>query len=179
MDELKGKSKSRAILKIVISALVEVLLVYMSFSIYEDGEEFAAIFCFILWSIVCLIYFISGFKALFDDNKLLKEYLNSSNITIEELEEELKIANKIGNVFIGNKHIFSSDYLGVVVIPIESITKLEIVHLGANAIKRRRGYYYLYIYSNVYEQKRKIYSITDNSFKKVVEEIKKVNANVI
>lgn len=171
MNNLKGKSKTKAILKILISILVEIILIKVSISVYEDGEEFAAIFCFILWSIVCVIYFISGLSALLNDNKLLKQYLSTTNITIEQLEDELKSANKIGNIYIGNKHIFSNDSLGVVVIPIDSITKLEIAHLGANPAKMRKGYYYLYIYSNICDKKRKIYSVTDSDFKKVIEEI--------
>lgn len=175
MEKFKGKSKTKAILKILISILVEILLIKVSIYIYEEGEEFASIFCFVLWSIVCVIYFISGLRALLNDNKLLKQYLNTTNVTIEQLEEELKSAKKIGSIYIGNKHIFSNDSLGVVVLPIDSITKLEIVHLGANPVKMRKGYYYLYIYSSVCDKRRKIYSVTDSDFKKVIEEIKEVN----
>ena len=60
-----------------------------------------------------------------------------------------------------------------VVIPINSITNLEIAHLGANPAKFRNGYYYLYIYSNIFNEKINIYSIHDLNFKKVIEEIKK------
>jgi len=173
MNKLKGKSKIKAILKVLISVLVESLLIIVCYSVYEEGEEFAAIFCGILWSIVCVVYCISGLSALLNDNKRLKQYLSTTNITINQLEEELKSVKKIGNIYIGNKHLFSNDSSGVVVIPINSITNLEIAHLGANPAKLRNGYYYLYIYSNIFNEKIKIYSIHDLDFKKVIEEIKK------
>ena len=127
---------------------------------------------------MCLVYFLSGLGILLDDNNLLKEYIKNSNITMKELESEYKVAKKIGSIYIGNKHIFSNDSLGVVVVPIKSITKLEIVHLGANPIKMRKGYYYLYIYSNISDKKRKIYSVTDFNLKQAVEEINKLNQNI-
>ena len=134
--------------------MVEILLIKVSISFYDEGETFAAVFCCILWSIVCFVYLISGLKTLFNDNNLLKEYVNSSNITMKELEDEYKTAKKIGSIYIGKRHIFSNDSLGVVVVPINSITKLEIVNLGANPAKLRNGYYYLYIYSNISDKKR-------------------------
>lgn len=178
MDNLKGKTKTKAILKIIISILVEILLIKVSISFYDEGETFAAVFCCILWSIVCFVYLISGLKTLFNDNNLLKEYVNSSNITMKELEDEYKTAKKIGSIYIGKRHIFSNDSLGVVVVPINSITKLEIVNLGANPAKLRNGYYYLYIYSNISDKKRKIYSITKGCLKDAVNEIAKLNSNI-
>lgn len=177
-SKLDNQVKGKAVLKIVISILAEILLIIVTKSVYEEGETVGAIVCLILWSIVCLVYFISGIRTLSDDNNLLKEYVKTSNISIEELENEFKTAKKIGSVYIGKKHVFSNDSLGVVVVPINSITKLEIVHLGANPVKRRKGYYYLYIYSNISDKKRKIYSVTDVNLKKVVEEISSLNTSI-
>lgn len=178
MDKIKYQTKIKAILKVMLSIFAELLLIIVIKSLYEEGETFAAIICLILFSIVCVIYFVSGLATLLNNNYLLKEYMKKNNITMQQLEIEYESAKKIGSVYIGDQHIFSNDNLGIMVVPISSITKLEIVHLGANPVKMRAGYYYLYVYSNISDKKRKIYAVTDINLKKVVKEISKLNTNI-
>lgn len=162
MNKLKNQAMIKAILKIILSIFYEILLIIVFKTLYEKGQTFPAIICLILFSIVCLMYFVLGLNVLLNCNYLLKDYLKkNSNITMQQLDDEFKSAQKIGNIYIGNQHMFSNDSLGIMVIPINSITKLEIAHLGANPAKMRNGYYYLYVSSNISETKRKIYAVTD------------------
>lgn len=179
MEKLKNKTKAIAVLKILFAVVGEILLLYlMKINGREDLGTFGIIFLITIWTIAFFIYFVSGIRTLKNYNKSLLNYLKESNITMQQLEMEIKSAKKIDSIYIGKRHIFSNDNLGMVVIPIASINKLKIVHLGYNPAKMRKGYYYLYIYVSNSEERRKIYSIVKNGLIEAADEITKTNKNI-
>lgn len=178
MNKLVTKTKRIAVLKIIFAVFVEILVIYMMEERSEDISTIGRITCTVLWTFACAYYFISGINALKNHNKVLHNFLKENNITMRQLDTEIKSATKIGTIYIGTKHIFSHDNSGIVVLPIVLINKLEIVRFGYNPLKGKKGYYYLYIYSSSSEKYRRIYSVLKNGLIDAADEIIKINKNI-
>ena len=178
MEKLTGKMKSKGIFKIFFSVLAEMLLIFVVTN-SSDVEEFGIIFCTILWSIVCIIYFISGIQNIKNSSKNIDEYIQKSNYTKQQLDAEFNNSKNFSNLYIGTTHVFVVSSNGPYVVPINDIQTMYYRHLGSNPAKGRPGYYYLYLKGENIGGDIKIYYISKKSVQEAMDYLMKVNDKIL
>ena len=178
MGKLTGKIRTKGILKIFFSVLAEILLIFVVTN-SSDVEEFGIIFCTILWSIVCIIYFISGIRNIKNSSKNINEYIQKSNYTRQQLDAEFNNSKSFSNLYIGTTHVFVVSSDGPHVVPINDIQTMYYRHLGSNPAKGRPGYYYLYLKGENISGNIKIYYISKKSVQEAIEYLVQVNDKIL
>ena len=134
-----------AILKIIFALGLTALVVFV---MIESGSEIGpagVVVCSILWGIVAIVYICSGFGTIFGGKKQMKEYMQTSGYNEMQLEEELARASNFGRVRVGDTHVFVNGSKQFCIIPLKEISDVYVLNHGANRVKHRKGYYYLYI----------------------------------
>ena len=178
MEKLIGKVRRKGILKIFFSVLAEILIIFVATN-SSDIEEFGIIFCTVLWSIVCIIYFISGIQNIKNSSKNINEYIQKSNYTRQQLDSEFYNAKSFSNLYIGITHAFLLSSDGPHVVPINDIQTMYYRHLGYNPAKGRAGYYYLYLKGEKISDNIKIYYISEKSVQEVMDYLIQVNDKIL
>lgn len=176
MKKLIEKSRNKGLLKIILSSLFEIFLIFMIYNV-EEMSTFGSVVCFILWTIVALIYFIGGMNHIQNYKNNVNKYIKAPNY--EELEEECKKAKKISSLYIGDKHVFVFTTTGFYILNISDIETMYYLHLGANPVKARPGYYYLFLKGEKIKEKIKIYFVSKNKVIEVMNYLKNINNNII
>lgn len=118
--------------------------------------------------LVGLFYVISGALTLKNGSKQAREYIRSYSGGFQALNEEYENAEKFGDIRVGYKHLFANASDGFYIISLEKIEEVFVRHEGANPVKRRPGYYYLYIRANGIDNRNnmiKIYYVSKHKVK--------------
>lgn len=176
MKALIKKLRNKGLLKIVLSCLFEILVVYVILST-DDVEMFGKIVCLVLWSIVCLVYFISGLINIKNYKININNYTNIPNY--EELDKEYDNSKKFSDLYIGDKHVFVISSNDFYILKLDDIDSMHYLHLGYNYLKGRPGYYYLYLKGKDIEKNVKIYFISKQNVKDAMDYLKSKNNNII
>lgn len=161
MNKIIRKMYFRAFLKIIFSILAAALIIYMI--IVENDDIVVSIVVGGLWSIVVIVYFISGIIMLKNGTKQLSNYIKKTGYTKKELNDEYEKSKKFGSLYIGDKHTFLVSSNGFYIVPIDDIEKVDYLHLGENKLKGRPGYYYLYLKGEKIEDNIKIYFVSKSN----------------
>ena len=176
MKALIKKLRNKGLLKIILSCLFEILVVYVILST-DDVEMFGKIVCLVLWSIACLVYFISGLINIKNYKININNYTNIPNY--EELDKEYNNSKKFSSLYIGDNHVFVISSNDFYILKLEDIESMLYLHLGYNYLKARPGYYYLYLKGKNIEKTVKIYFISKQSVKDAMDYLKSKNNNII
>jgi len=86
----------------------------------------------------------------------------NSSYNIERLDEEYDAAQPFGRIHVGNVHVFANASNQFYVLPLRDIERVWVENHGANPLKCRKGYYYLYIQAKG-DEKIKVYYALKNS----------------
>ena len=138
-----AKMKFKAVLKIIIPIVLMAFIVFMM--LREDFETVEIVVVCGLWGIAALIYIVSGILTLKNGPKQATKYIKNYPGGSEALDEEFEAAEKFGWLKIGSNHVFADASDGFYIIPYEKVENAYVRHEGANPVKGRSGYYYLYI----------------------------------
>lgn len=176
MKKLIKKLRNKGLLKIILSCLFEILVVYVILST-DDVETFGKIVCLVLWSIACLVYFISGIINIKNYKSNINKYINIPNY--EELNKEYNNSKKFSELYVGDNHVFVISSNDFYVLNIEDIESMYYLHLGYNYLKGRQGYYYLYLKGEKIKETIKIYFISKQNVKDAMDYLKSKNNNII
>lgn len=131
----------KAILKIVIPIGIAVVLIPELLK--EELAAIITIFC--TMGLAGLIYVISGILTLKNGAKQARKYIHSYPGGMNALNEEYENAEEFSDARIGQSHLFANASDGFYIVPFEKIEEVFVRHEGANPVKGRPGYYYLYI----------------------------------
>jgi len=135
MKKQFNKMKIKAVLKIVISIVVAIGCIPIL-----KGEELS---CIITVSgcvaVGVLIYVTNGILTLINGARQAREYIRIYPGGEHMLEEEYTCAKKIGDIKIGNYHVFVQASDGFYIVPYDKIKDVFARHQGSP------GYYYLYL----------------------------------
>ena len=176
MKDLIIKLRNKGLLKIVLSCLFEILVVYVILSA-DDVESFGKTVCLVLWSLACLIYFISGLINIKNYKININKYTNIPNY--EELESEYNKSKKFSSLYVGDSHVFVISSNDFYILKLDDIESMLYLHLGYNYLKARPGYYYLYLKGKKIEKNVKIYFTSKTKVKEAMDYLKSKNNNII
>lgn len=158
----------KEIRKMYLWAVAKVLLVILAAIVLiicfrHEELEMAAIICLsLLWGIVFLTYLISGIRTIATGAGQAREYMANSPYNMERLDEEYERARDFGRIHVGDIHVFANASDQFYVLPLRDIERVWVENHGANPLKCRKGYYYLYIQTKDVE-KIKVYYAFENS----------------
>lgn len=178
MKELSKRVRRKGIIKIFFSLLVEILVIF-GITNQSDIEGFSIIVCSILWSIVCIVYFIGGIRNIINSNKNIEEYIQKSNFSKQQLDTEFINSKKFSNLYVGTTHVFAISSDAPYIIPIKDIQTMFYKHLGSNPAKGRMGYYYLYLKGEKISDDIKIYYIFKEDVKDTMDYLLQINNNIV
>ena len=176
MKELIKKLRNKGLLKVVLSCLFEILVVYVILSA-DDVESLGKTICLVLWSLACLIYFISGLINIKNYKININKYINLPNY--EELDKEYNNSKKFSSLYVGDNHVFVISSNDFYILKLEDIQSMFYLHLGYNYLKARPGYYYLYLKVKNIEKNIKIYFTSKPKIKEAMDYLKSKNNNIV
>lgn len=176
MKALIKKLRNKGLLKIILSCVFEILVVYVILSA-DDVESFGKTVCLVLWSLACLIYFISGLINIKNYKININKYIKLPNY--KELESEYNNSKKFSGLYVGDNYVFVISSNDFYILKLEDIESMLYLHLGYNYLKARPGYYYLYLKGQNIEKTIKIYFISKQHVKDAMDYLKSKNNNII
>ena len=176
MKELIKKLRNKGLLKVVLSCLFEILVIYVILS-SDDVELFGKIVCLVLWSIACLVYFFSGIINIKNYKNNINKYINLPNY--EELDKEYNNSKKFSGLYVGDNYVFVISSNDFYILNLEDIESMSYLHLGYNYLKARPGYYYLYLKGKKIKETIKIYFTSKHHVKIAMDYLKSKNNNIV
>ena len=177
MEKLSKKVRRKGYLKIIFAILVGLIVMYC-LNCNEDIELAGKITCTILWSIVFVIYLISGIQNIKNCDKNIKEYIQKSDYSKQQLDTEFNNSKSFSNLYVGDTHVFAIGSDAPYIIPIRDIQRIYYKHLGANPAKGRKGYYYLYLKGEKINNNIKVYFIYKTDLKKAMDYLLKIKNKI-
>jgi len=176
MKDLIKKLRNKGLLKIILASLFEILIVCVILST-DDVELVGKIVCLVLWSILCLVYFVSGIINIKNYKINVYQYTNIPNY--KELDNEYNKSKKFSGLYVGDEHVFVISSNNFYVLNLKNIESMHYLHLGYNYLKGRPGYYYLYLKEDKKEETIKIYFVSKQNLKDAMDYLKSKNNNII
>lgn len=131
----------KAVLKIIIP--IGLAVAVMPTLLEMELVAIIAICC--TMGLAGLIYVISGILTIKNGAGQASRYIREYAGGRKSLDEEYEAAKEFGAVKIGKNHLFANASDGFYIVPLAKIEKVFVRHEGANPLKGRPGYYYLYI----------------------------------
>lgn len=160
----------KEIRKMYLWAMAKVLLVILGAIVLivcfrHEELEMAAIICLsLLWGVVFLIYLISGIRTIVTGAGQAREYMANSPYNMERLDAEYDGAQPFGRIHVGNVHVFANASDQFYVLPLRDIERVWVENHGANPLKCRKGYYYLYIQTKDVEEIKVYYALENSAY---------------
>lgn len=160
----------KEIRKMYLWAVAKVLLVILAAIVLiicfrHEELEMAAVICLsLLWGVVFLIYLISGIRTITTGAKQAREYMANSPYNMERLDEEYERARDFGRIHVGDIHVFANASDQFYVLPLRDIERVWVENHGANPLKCRKGYYYLYIQTKDVEKIKVYYALKNSAY---------------